>query len=192
VKGSANVTGITWKGSENLTQVADDQNGNASAELWVLAAPSAGTDDVVISMTAASRMVGAASTYTGVDQNVPFRIDAVSTNNGTDASPTVDIVAFNNEMVVDSMSQVSVGPDTATGNHPEIHDAAATGALSDVRGASQERASTGATESMTWTMSDSDNWAICSGPLQEPFVNVTPEATEPIASIERPVAVGYE
>lgn len=165
-----NVTGVTWNGgAEALTQLGtESRNGNANSQIWYLAAPTATTADVVISFTDSVRCVGAASNYTDVDQTNPFRTAANATNNGTNASPTVDVVALNNEMVVDSLSQVSAGPDTAAGDHTERHDTAATGGGTDTRGASQEKASTGATETMGWTMGDADNWGTSAGALQQP------------------------
>jgi hypothetical protein len=171
---SATVTAVTWQpgnGEQSLTFLNADRNGDARSELWYLPNPTASANgQVKFDLSASVRVAVAASTYTGVHQTTPFRTAAAASNNGTDAGPTVDVVALNTEMVVDSLCQVSAGPDTAAGDHTERHDTAATGGGTDTRGASQEKASTGDTETMGWTMSDSDNWSICAGPLQEPSV----------------------
>lgn len=158
--------------NEQLTQLNTDINGDARSSLFYRAAPTAKTADVTINLSGNSRSVGAASTYTGVHQGAPFRTAANNSNNGTDAAPTVDIVALNTEMVVDSLCQVSAGPDTATADHTQRSNTASLGGGTDTRGASQEKASTGATETMGWTMSDADNWAIAAGALQEPTVDI--------------------
>lgn len=162
------VTGITWNTTEDLVQLNSDINGDAGVELWYLKAPTATTADVVISMSDSNRCVAAASTYTGVNQTNPFRVAGAASANGTNDSPTVGVDALDTEMVIDSLCQVSAGPDTAVGDHTERHNDAATGGGTDTRGASQEKASSGAVETMGWTMSDADNWAIAAGPLQEP------------------------
>ena len=163
------VTGVTFNTSEIFEEVGNDRNGDAHSGMWVLKNPTATTADVVISLSGSSRHVSACSLYTGVDDNTPIRAAATATGNGTDAAPTVDVVSISGEMVIDSLSQVSAGPDTATGDHTERHDTAATGGGTDTRGASQELAGTGGTDTMGWTMGDSDNWAIVGAVLQEPF-----------------------
>lgn len=164
------VASVIWNSTENFTEETNDRNGNAFSSIWYLASPTATTSAIVITLsTGTARHVSAVSLYTGVDDASPVRSAATTTGNGTDAAPTTDVVALNGEMVVDSLCQVSAGPDTATGDHTERHDTAAVGGGTDTRGASQEKASTGATETMGWTMSDPDNWAVCAMALREPF-----------------------
>lgn len=163
------VTGVTWNGgAEALTSLGTDISTDARVYVYYRAAPTAATDDVVISVTGSVRIAAAAHTYTGVHQTLPFRLAAANTSNGNDAAPTVTITALAGEMVVDGICQVSAGPDTAAGDHQERADLAATGGGSDVRCASQEKSSAGADEVMGWTMGDADDWAIVAGPLQEP------------------------
>lgn len=165
---SATVTGVTFNTSETFDPVGSDRNGNAHSSMWVLEAPTATTADVVISLSGSTRHVSAVSLYTGVDQATPIRAASTTTANGTNAAPTVDITSETGEMVIDSLSQVSAGPDTAAGDNTERHDTAATGGGTDTRGASQELAGTGGTDTMGWTMGGSDNWAIVGAALQEP------------------------
>lgn len=154
--------------NESFTFLNADRNGNARSEIWYLPNPTAKAANISFTLSGSARTVVAGSSYVGVDPNTPFRTAAAASNNGNDASPTVDVVALNNEMVVDSLCQVSAGPDTATGDHTERHNDAQVGGGTDTRGASQEKASAGATETMGWTMSDIDNWSISAAPLQEP------------------------
>ena len=168
---SRTITGITWNGSENLTLVKRDQGTDAACELWYLANPTKATADVVISISGSTVIVAAASTYTGVDKVSPLRLATAASANGTDDSPTVDVVTLKNDMVVDSLCQVSAGPDTAIGDHTERHDAATTGVGDDVRGASQEKVSIGGTITMGWSMSSSDSWALVAVPLRTPLAD---------------------
>ena len=165
------VTSVVWDSAgvnETLTQLGSESRvNNVNSQMWYKANLTAKTATVTITTTNTVRMVGAASVYTGVNQTNPFRIAANATSTGIDATPTVDVVALNGEMVVDSLAQVSAGPDTATASQTERHNVAQTGGGKDVRGASQEVASTGATETIGWTMNSSDRWAIIAGALQE-------------------------
>lgn len=189
---------VVWDAAgvnESLTKLNTKTVGTARSELWYLPNPTAKTATVTLTFPSAKDVIGAASTYTGVDQTSPFRTAAEATSTGTDDSPTVSIVALNGEMVVDSMTQVSPGPNTAIGDHTERHDVAQGVETSKIRGASQEKASTGATEVMGWTMSGAAIWAICAGPLQEPLPAV-PEVSSYMTAIEpppweAPAAVGY-
>jgi hypothetical protein len=174
LKDSETVTGITWNaGAEALTPLDTDINGDARVYIYYLAAPTAATEDVVISLSGSTRVAAAAHTYTGVHQTTPFRLAAVTTSNGNDNAPTTDVTALAGEMVVDGICQVSAGPDTANGDHQERANLAAVGGGTDTRCASQEKSSAGAVETMGWSMSDIDNWAIVAGPLQVPGAGPT-------------------
>lgn len=164
------LTGITFNGTENLSRVGNvSQNNDCIVELWELAAPTTTTADVVVTLSQNARVSAGAHTYSGAHQANPFRTAAAADANGTDGTPTVDVVANSGEMVVDAMGQVSAGPDTIstfTGDAKRM-DNVATGGGDDVRGGSQEIASSGATETMGYTMSSTDSWAIVAAPLQE-------------------------
>ena len=163
------ITSVFWNGTEELTMLGTEANGgDANTSLWYLAAPTATTANVVVTFTASRRAVASASTYSDVDQTNPFRAAAFNSATGTDATPTVDVVANSGEMVVDSMCQVSSGPDTATADHTQRHNDSATGGGTDTRGAGQEKSSAGATESMGWSMAGSEDWSIVAAPLQSP------------------------
>ena len=123
------VSGVTWNTSENFVQEITDINGDARSSLWVLPNPTATAADVVVTLSGSSRHVSAVSLYTGVDSASPVRTS--NSNNGTDAAPTVSLTGVSGDMIVDCLSQVSAGPDTATGDHTERHDTAAIGGGSD-------------------------------------------------------------
>ena len=166
------VSGITWNGNENFILVKRELGNDARSELWFLANPTIKTSDVVVDLpSAGSRVVVAASTYTGVDKVEPLRLATAASANGTDDSPTVGIVTLNTDMVVDSLCQVSEGPDTAVGDHTERHDDSEISIGNDVRGASQEKASIGGTVTMGWTMSNADDWALVAVPLRTPLAD---------------------
>ncbi len=168
--GGGEVTGVVFNTDEAFTQVgSESKNGEANSQMWQLGAPTDATADVVISFTNSVRCTGGASVYGDVDQTNPIRAASVASANGTDDSPTVDVVALADEMVIDSMCQCSAGPDTISAQDGTgRHDQAGIGGGNDTRGASQEIASAGATETIGYTLSSDDNWATIGAALQQP------------------------
>jgi len=176
--GAGAVNRVTWDKAgvgEALTMVGNEVgSSNSKASLYVLAAPTSKTAILTVDFTKSVRCVVGVSCYTGVHQGAPFRTASSADNTGNDDSPTVDVVALATEMVIDSMCQVSAGPDTVTANdHTLRYSEPGTGGGTDVRGASQDVISSGATETMGWTLSSSDDWGITACALQEPSVDAT-------------------
>ena len=156
------VTSVVWDAAgvnEALEEVISQNQDDADSSIWVLAAPTAKIATVTVTLSATGENVAGASCYSGVNQVNPIRTSVSAS--GTDASPTVDLLVLDTEVAIDSLGQVSDGPDTATGDHTERHDAAATDIGDDVRGAGQEVVGSGAIETMGWTMGGSDSWSIC-------------------------------
>lgn len=168
-KGTVTVTGVTWNGSENFTEVITDINGNARSTLLVLPNPTATTANVVVSLSGNSRHVSAVSLYTGVDQVAAIRSGTANSANGTNDNPSTSVTGVSGDMNVDSMCQVSAGPDTISAQSGTSRsDTAATGGGTDTRGSSQELAATGGADTMSYTLSGSDNWAITAAALMPP------------------------
>lgn len=180
------VTGVAWDvATENqaFTQVgSEEKNGECNVQMWELGAPVSKTATITITTTNSVRIVGAGSVYTGVDQTNPIRAASVASANGTTGSTadiTVDVVALDTEMVIDSAGQCSAGPDTIdTQTGTARSNDTATGGGNDTRGMSQEILQVADnTETMAYNMSDDDNWAIIAASLQEPAA-LTPGATD--------------
>lgn len=158
---------IVFNGTENFTleKTALDSDG-AQCFLYYLVNPSVTTADVVITMPGSMRMVGYVAYFTGVNQNDPFTAETAEAQGNNDA-PTVNINSAADEICIDIMVQVSAGPDTAVASHTEICNGAATGGGTDTRGCGQYVAGQ-AVRTMSYAMSDSDDWNIIAGALQEP------------------------
>ena len=189
------VTGILWDTAltnQAFTFIARDRNGDAASELWVRRAPTVKASSAVASLDGTERCTIGVYQYDGVDQSNPFRLAGVNSNNGSTGNPTVDVIANNLEFVLDSMCQVSADPDTATADHTQRFNIAATGGGTDTRGCGQEKISTGATETMGWTMSDNDNWSICAGPLQAAQGITVPEVSSYMPNTEQPYPEGVD
>lgn len=169
--GGGEVTGVQYAGAENFVQFSSEsKNGEANSQMWSLAAPVATSGTVVVSTTNSVRLVFHVNSYTGCDQTNPLRAASANSANGTDGTLTVDITTLSvDELAVDAGSQVSAGPDTVTSQSGTSRgDAPESGGGTDARGVAQELTGTGGADTMSYTMSSSDNWAIIGGALQEP------------------------
>lgn len=82
---SQTVTGVTYNGVA-MTQL-NTMQGNTAAEtlyLWGLAAPTTGTNNIVVSDSGAGTLIVDASLYSGAQQTTA--VEATSTNSGTNAT----------------------------------------------------------------------------------------------------------
>jgi hypothetical protein len=189
--GGGEVTGVTWDSAtanESFTQVGtESKNGEANSQMWVLANPTSKTATVTIATTNAVRIVGVANVYTNTDQSSPIRGASVASANGTtgnSAPITVNVVANADEMVIDAGAQVSAGPDTISSQSGTARGSTtATGGGTDTIGMAQEIPSTGATETMSYTMSADDNWAIIAAALQKAGSAVGPATVKTLDTV---------
>jgi hypothetical protein len=162
------VTSLHFNGTENFTQELSAADGvDAQCHLYYLVAPTVTTANVVCTLAASSRLCAYVAYFTGVDQTNPFTA-ATSEANGTNDAPTTSVISTSDDMCVDIMCQVSAGPDTATPSHNVMMNRAQTGGGTDCRGCGQYVVGNAPTRTMDYSMSDSDNWNIIAGALQEP------------------------
>lgn len=179
VKIATKGSGITVSGvafdptgdNDALTLVGTDINGDARSTMFVLASDDVTTfqtADVVVTYSGSNRNVIGVSVYKTADPTTPVKPSSAATANGTDASPTVNVTGSTDGLIVDSLAQVSAGPDTAApaGSGIERHDLDSSGGGTDTRGASQDLTATGGSDTMAWTMGGSDNWATVAMALQ--------------------------
>jgi len=160
-------TSILFNGAESfLVERVGTDAADAQCFLYYLVAPTETTADVVITMPSSAKMVGFVAYFTGVDQIDPFTAESNDAQ-GNDAAPTIAINSAVDEICVDIMCQVSAGPDTTVAAHTEICNGAAISGGTDCRGAGQYVAGQ-ASRTMNYTMSDTDDWSIVAGALQEP------------------------
>ena len=164
---ATNLTAVNWNTTESFTQLGSTvTNGLNSISIWYLAGPTATTANITTSSTDPISGVLAVLLYTGVDQTTPFRTAANSSNTGTDTSPTTDVVALNTEMVVAGVWQKVAGGPTFTATHTERLQETSLGAGPDGTLAVQEKASSGATETMSWSSTSGNPWMVMSGAMQ--------------------------
>jgi hypothetical protein len=158
----ATVTGVTFNGS-SLTQKAVVNPGWAEeAQLWYMVAPPAGTYRVEVSYSRGHYGLEArASTYTGVNQYLPF--SNVATGGGTSAGPaSVTVGSEDGELVIDGLAYKNGGIITADPNQTERYNQQDT---ANSHGAS-ERAGASPAVTMSWSLQNSDTWAIIAASLR--------------------------
>ena len=113
-KGSClTVTGVTYN-AVALSFVREDQNGtNACTEVWQLAAPATGTNEVVVTITGnPDPVMAVAMSFTGTNQTT-----LVSNHNGATGATsvaTVDVTSATGRFVADMYAEVE-GPDSVVG-----------------------------------------------------------------------------
>lgn len=100
------VSSITYN-AVNLTKPAGGTSYNGTSirsELWYLANPASGANNVVITLSASvdGELIGGAVSMTGVDQATPVGTAANATGQST--TPTVTVTSAVDEMVMDSVA----------------------------------------------------------------------------------------
>lgn len=158
---SETITGVTYAGvamtktdgsSTNMTVANSD---NIRSEIWTLANPNAGANNIVVTFSAAVRGVGEASSWTGVDQTTPLGTYASAT--GSSTTPSVAVSSASGDVVVDSMGAKSLLVLSSV-------TAGQTLLISKIMGlqagGTQQAAGTGSNVTMSWTLSASSPWAI--------------------------------
>lgn len=134
----------------------EDGGGNARSELWYLAGPATGLNQVKVVKTLTKKAVVSSLSFAGVDQTTPVGLSASA--QATSASPSVVVSSATNDLVVDSCAistaagtTITVGPGQTqrtnskhSGNTPNDSTSTEPGAAS---------------VTMSWDISASRAWA---------------------------------
>ncbi len=156
---TSTVTSVTF-GAQSLTKVSGGSANNgtdARVEMWYLLAPTASTNTVTVTLSAASNVTAGALTFTGVNQSAPLQTFTTAT--GSSAAPSVTITgSATTSMVYDVMAMQ--GTKTVSAPTTSWTNVTSDGTnANNVRGAGTS--ATGAeTVTMGYTMSGSDKWVI--------------------------------
>src|SRR5436190_808802 len=179
------VQSVTFNG-QSLSQVAFRNNSNESrAEVWQLTAPTSGTHNVVVTMTAsaAAETVCGATSWTGVDQADP--IGSVIEAKGTSNQATATVPTSSGDVVHDVLA-VSGDVTAAVGAGQASHWNGAVTA--GVRGAGSDEPSSG-TVTMTWDLGASAKWVLIGVALNAgPNGGATPTASPTATATATPTA----
>ena len=110
IRPSYYVTGVTY-GGFSLTKLADvSLDTYARGEMWFLVNPPTGTNDVSISVSGDTPIIGGATSWNGVNQASPFGTVFNNTGSGSfcplipSSCPTVTVSSASGEVVIDVLS----------------------------------------------------------------------------------------
>jgi len=173
--GAPSVSSITYNGvplSFVGARATSDNFGRM--EIWGLAPPATGTNNVVVTFSAKpnAATVGV-TTFTGVDQSTPLGTFASATGDSTDASVDVSSAAGQlvfDTLVVESVDDLDLVPGAGQTERWDLYRSkAANGGGSTEAGAS--------TVTMSWSWSPADKWAIGAVPIRPITVSVDIQVT---------------
>ncbi len=161
VRGDATVSSVTY-GGVSLTSIGalSDSGNNTRMEMWKLVAPTAGTASIVVTLSAAKRIVGGAVSFTGVNQTVPHGTFASnSLSGGGSSTPSVNVSGASGELVIDTLAtQGDADPATASQTQQWSRDTSS-GSGADVIGGGSTKAGASSV-TMSWTLSRNRPWSI--------------------------------
>ena len=133
--GSDDVTGVTYAGVSMTKIFASTytDTGGYHWNIYFLAAPATGANNVVISRTSSNSIRSSSASYLGISQTIPSGTQAVTYSNtasGNDG-PTINIAVANSWMMAVGLNQTSVNPNatfndtkrtSGFGSNPDILD----------------------------------------------------------------------
>jgi hypothetical protein len=168
------VTSVTWGstgialmtgqtiGGTNATQVAGVTNTDAGRriELWRRVGVSTGTNTIVTSFDNANQATISARSYCGVHQTVPLGTAATAFD--VTATPTVNVTATTNDIVIDTMTSGAVATVVGAGlgqTNVFIMDDFTVPGFELYRHRESEEVGA-ATVTMSYELSEADYWAI--------------------------------
>jgi uncharacterized repeat protein (TIGR01451 family) len=111
---SQTVSSVTYNGT-NLTLIGQSTNStNARVEIWRLIAPATGAHNVVVTLSAAARFVGGATSFTGVSQTASLALGSFFAATGNTPTPTVSVTSvLQGQLVIDTIANANLATATA-------------------------------------------------------------------------------
>ena len=110
---SQTVSSVTYAGAA-LTLIGQTTNStNARVEIWRRIAPATGTNNVVVTLSAAARFVGGAASFTGVSQTAALALGSYFSATGNTTTPTVNVTSVGQgQLVVDTIANNTLATGT--------------------------------------------------------------------------------
>ena len=172
---ASQITGITYDGVAMTFAVRGFEDGqNRHTEVWYLASPSSGSDDVVITYTGTvTGSVSGAITFTGADTSDPLDGTGIGDAESTTISSTVT-TSRDNTIVMDAVQMIHDQTITVDVSQDERWNRTPGSSLRG-GGSTEQKVTAGATV-MSWTISASRRWASASmGIAEAPEVTFVPK-----------------
>jgi hypothetical protein len=151
------LTGVTVEGAPAIfVSGATNTDATRRVEMWRLTGVATGVNEIVIDWGGLASGVAAASSYCGVHQTVPLGTPATAT--GVTTTPTVAVTSAADELVIDALG--TGGTATAAVHVSQTERLSLSNLIPGVAllGASEEAGAASVT--MSWTLSETDYWAI--------------------------------
>jgi hypothetical protein len=179
--GTEHVVSISY-GSQSLTFLRGDNSSNSvRSEIWYLIAPSTGTHTVTVTLSTSQKAAGGSVTYSGVSQTAPTVANSTGAN-GTSNSPSASItLSTANTFLVGNLA-IRLSSNSAptvtegSGQTTRWDNASTYNTSSNNRGHGSEMGPVTGSQTMSWTLNASANWAVSIVALipaqQPPSVNI--------------------
>lgn len=154
VDAGASVSSVTY-GGQTMTAVPGGsvtQVGGEVLALYYLLAPPTGANNVVVTCSSTTFIIGISASYYGVAQSSTFGTAATNSSStaGTSSTNTVTTTS-SSQAVIDAVNNEAASTDTATASqNKRFQPGSSGGALGDI-------AATGSNMTLTWSFSSS-NW----------------------------------
>ncbi|MGI9067891.1 MAG: beta strand repeat-containing protein [Pyrinomonadaceae bacterium] len=157
--GGLTVSSVTYGGTA-LTRIGGqtDSGNKVRMEIWKLVAPASGTASIVVTPSAATRVVGGAVSFNNVDQTIPNGTFASAS--GSSTAPSVNVTSATGEVVIDTLVATGDAISASVGAGQTQRWNKTTGSTStEVLGAGSTEPGA-STVTMSWTLGFSKKWAI--------------------------------
>lgn len=155
------ITGITYNGDALTQQISETRVvGNLRTEIWTRVNPDLGTNNIVVTMSAAALITGSALSFNNVNQATP--IGDTNSADGSSVTPSTSITTTQiNSVIVDSAGTANDPIVFTAGAGQSIQEEISSAATRQIA-TSIESAPTVAAYTMDYTISPSTNWTIAS------------------------------
>lgn len=153
------ITGITYNGDALTQAVAGTRvTGDLRTEIWYRIAPDLGTNNIVISMSAAAYISATALTINSAHQTTPIGI--TGTADGSSTTPSVAVTTTQvNSILIDSLATENDPTTFTAGANQSIQQSIESAATRQIATSVEGTTSTGS-YTMSYTISPTGNWAI--------------------------------
>jgi hypothetical protein len=165
--GNEHVVSVSY-GSQSLTSLRNDSSPNSiRSEIWYLVGPNTGTNNVTVTLSTSQKAAGGSVTYSGVSQTPPAFADTAGGNGTSSSSLSTGItVTTSNSFLVGHLAIRKSGSSaptvTSEGNGQTVRwdNSSTYDSTSNNRGHGSEMGPVSGSQTMSWNLSGSADWAV--------------------------------
>lgn len=165
VDAGASVSSVTYAGTTmTLLTSNSGQGGGEVLSVYYLLAPATGANNVVVTCSASTFIIGASASYYGVAQSSTFGTAASNSGSAATSSTNTVTTTSSSQLVFDTLNNTNAATESAGSGQTKRGQVASSGvAIGDI-------AATGSNMTLTWTWSGGATWAQISVAIN-PFVS---------------------